>query len=197
MNQAALSGRIQAPVESATTPLVVNDIDIRPAQEADFESMWSIFSAHIAAGETYTFTAATSREAAHQYWLGAGVRSFVASSGGGPVLGMYRLVPNQAGRGHHVANASFMVNPAAQGAGIGYRLGEHCLDQARREGFLAMQFNHVVSTNSAAIRLWKKLGFAITGTLPKAFRHKRLGYVDAYVMYQLLQDPDHWPTADE
>ena len=40
-------------------------------------------------------------------------------------------------------------------------------------------------------------GFSIVGTLPKAFRHKRLGYVDAYVMYQLLQDPDHWPTADE
>jgi hypothetical protein len=45
--------------------------------------------------------------------------------------------------------------------------------------------------------LWKKLGFSIVGTLPKAFRHKRLGYIDAYVMYQLLQDPDHWPTADD
>ena len=197
MNPFPASGKIQTPVESATLPIVVNDIEIRPAHEADFESMWSIFSAHIAAGETYTFSSATTREAAHQYWLGAGVHAFVATSSGGRVLGMYRLVPNQPGRGHHVANASFMVNPAAQGAGIGYRLGEHCLDQARRNGFLAMQFNYVVSTNTAAIRLWKNLGFAITGTLPKAFRHKRLGYVDAYVMYQLLQDPDHWPTADE
>lgn len=159
--------------------------------------MWAIFCAHIEAGETYVFSTATSREAGYHYWLGEGVGSFVAVSPGGRILGMYRLVPNQVGRGHHVANASFMVNPAAQGAGIGYRLGEHCLDQARRNGFLAMQFNYVVSTNTAAIRLWKKLGFAITGTLPKAFRHKRLGYVDAYVMYQLLQDPDHWPTADE
>jgi GNAT superfamily N-acetyltransferase len=181
----------------ANTPTAVIDIEIRPAHETDFESMWSIFSAHIAAGETYTFGAATTREAAQGYWLGAGVRTFVATSGGGRMMGMYRLVPNQVGRGQHVANASFMVNPAAQGAGVGYRLGEHCLDQARRAGFLAMQFNYVVSTNTAAIRLWKKLGFAITGTLPKAFRHKRLGYVDAYVMYQLLQDPDHWPTADE
>lgn len=197
MNTLPASGKIQTPAEPATLPIVVNDIEIRPAHEADFESMWSIFSAHVAAGETYTFSSVTSREAAHQYWLGQGVHTFVAASGGGRVLGMYRLVPNQPGRGHHVANASFMVNPAAQGAGIGYRLGEHCLDQARRNGFLAMQFNYVVSTNTAAIRLWKKLGFAITGTLPKAFRHKRLGYVDAYVMYQLLQDPDHWPTADE
>lgn len=175
----------------------MKDIEIRPALESDFDAIWGIFCAHVEAGETYTFTVATSREAAHGYWLGAGVRGFVAAGAGGRVLGMYRLVPNQPGRGHHVANASFMVSPAAQGAGIGRALGEHCLIEARRAGFLAMQFNYVVSTNTAAIRLWKKLGFSITGTLPKAFRHKRLGYVDAYVMYQLLQDPDHWPTADE
>ena len=32
----------------------------------------------------------------------------------------------------------------------------------------------------------QKLGFAIVGTLPKAFRHRELGYVDAYVMYRFL-----------
>jgi len=159
--------------------------------------MWSIFSAHVMAGETYTFTSATTADAAQNYWFGAGVSAYVATVGGARVLGMYRLVPNQAGRGQHVANASFMVSPAAQGAGIGYLLGQHCLNEARRQGYLAMQFNYVVSTNSAAVRLWKKLGFSIVGTLPKAFRHKQLGFVDAYVMYQLLQDPDHWPTADE
>jgi ribosomal protein S18 acetylase RimI-like enzyme len=175
----------------------VKDIQIRPAVEADFDAIWTIFFAHIVAGESYVFTSATSREAGQQYWLGQGVRSFIAVSGGGRVLGMYRLVPNQVGRGHHVANASFVVSPSAQGAGVGRLLGEHCLAEARAQGYLAMQFNHVVSTNGAAIGLWKKLGFSIVGTLPKAFRHKRLGYVDAYVMYQLLQDPDHWPTADE
>jgi hypothetical protein len=80
---------------------------------------------------------------------------------------------------------------------VGRLLGQDSLDEARRQGYLAMQFNYVVSTNSAAVMLWKKLGFSIVGTLPKAFRHKRLGYVDAYVMYQLLHDPDHWPTTDE
>ena len=175
----------------------MRDIEIRPAAEADFEAIWTIFCAHIAAGESYVFTTATSREAGHHYWLGQGVRSFVAVSAAGRVLGMYRLVPNQVGRGHHVANASYMVSPSAQGAGIGRLMGEHSLVEARSHGYLAIQFNHVVSTNAAAIGLWKKLGFSIVGTLPKAFRHKRLGYVDAYVMYQLLQDPDHWPTADE
>lgn len=175
----------------------MNDIQIRPATDADFESMWIIFSEHVAAGESYTFTPATSREAAYHYWLGPGVNTYVATMGGARVLGMYRLVPNQVGRGHHVANASFMVSTAAQGVGVGHLLGEHGIEEARRQGYLAMQFNYVVSTNTAAIKLWKKLGFSIVGTLPKAFRHKRFGYVDAYVMYQLLQDPDHWPTADE
>ncbi|WP_305820862.1 GNAT family N-acetyltransferase [Massilia brevitalea] len=174
----------------------MKDIQIRPATSADFDAMWTIFSAHTAAGETYPFAADTSREAAHAYWMGANVTARVAVLGA-RVLGMYRVVPNQLGRGHHVANASYMVSPTAQGVGVGRLLGQDSLDEARRQGYLAMQFNYVVSTNTAAVMLWKKLGFSIVGTLPKAFRHQRLGYVDAYVMYQLLQDPDHWPTTDE
>ena len=57
-------------------------------------------------------------------------------------------------------------------------------------GFLAMQFNLVVSTNERAVRLWKKLGFQIVGTLPKAFNHAQCGLVDAYVMYRFLDDID-------
>ena len=49
-----------------------------------------------------------------------------------------------------------------------------------------MQFNFVVSTNTAGVELWKKLGFQIVGTLPKAFRHAKLGHVDAYVMHRFL-----------
>ncbi len=49
-----------------------------------------------------------------------------------------------------------------------------------------MQFNFVVSTNYEAIKLWEKLGFEIVGTLPKAFNHMELGYVDAYIMYRFL-----------
>lgn len=174
----------------------MKDIQIRPATSADIDAMWTIFSAHVSAGETYPFELEATREAVQAYWFGHGATCRVAALGE-RVLGMYRVVPNQLGRGRHVANASYMVSPAAQGVGIGRLLGEHSLVEARSQGFLAMQFNYVVSTNSAAVMLWKKLGFSIVGTLPKAFRHKRLGHVDAYVMYQLLQDPDHWPTSDE
>ena len=121
-------------------------------------------------------------------WFGAGVTSYVADVGG-RIEGMYKLIPNQRDLGSHVANASFMVSPDARGNGIGAALGRHCLEEARRAGFKAMQFNFVVSTNTGAVELWKKLGFKIVGTLPGAFRHLTLGYVDAYVMYRVLDEP--------
>jgi ribosomal protein S18 acetylase RimI-like enzyme len=85
-----------------------------------------------------------------------------------------------------VANAAFMVAPDARGQGIGRAMGEHCLNEARRLGYRAMQFNFVVSTNTSAIHLWERLGFKIVGTLPGAFQHPQKGYVDVYVMYRSL-----------
>jgi ribosomal protein S18 acetylase RimI-like enzyme len=62
----------------------------------------------------------------------------------------------------------------------------HSLDHARERGFRAMQFNFVVSTNDRAVRLWQSFEFAVVGTLPKAFLHPTLGYVDVYIMYRDL-----------
>jgi len=174
--------------------VALKDIQIRPAVAADFEAMWMIFQELIASGDTYYFAADTSRDDCHAYWFGPGVRSYVAVLNNNErLVGMYKLIPNQRDRGAHVANASFMVSPAAQGIGIGKLLGRHCLDEARELGYLAMQFNYVVSSNVSAVLLWKKLGFSIIGTLPRAYRHQQLGFVDVYVMYQLLDDPNNWP----
>ncbi len=162
-------------------------MDIRRATEDDFEALWPIFRAVIATGDTYVFAPETSREEAFAYWLGPGVASYVAEEDG-RIVGMYKFVPNQRDLGSHVANASFMVDPAYGGRGAGKAMGLHCLREARRAGFLAMQFNFVVSTNEVAVALWQKLGFTIVGTLPRAFRHRELGYVDAYVMYRFLDD---------
>jgi L-amino acid N-acyltransferase YncA len=163
-------------------------VTIRPASAADFERLWAIFQAVVADEATYAFPADTPRETARDYWLGPGMETFVAEDAAGQVVGMYKLVANQPGLGAHVANASFMVDPAAAGRGIGRALGVDCLRRARAAGFAAMQFNFVVSTNTAAVELWRKLGFTIVGTLPKVFRHRRRGLVDAYVMHRFLDD---------
>jgi len=54
-------------------------------------------------------------------------------------------------------------------------------------GFDAMQFNSVVYTNEVAVKLWQRLGFHITGTIPKAYKHAQLGLVDSYIMYKWLR----------
>ncbi len=158
---------------------------IRPATHADEDAIWRIFQAVISTGDTYVFDPAMPREEALAYWFHAGGSTWVLEEQGS-ILGTYLLKPNQPALGSHVANAAFMVAPSARGAGVGRRMGEHCLAQARAAGYLAMQFNFVVSTNHAAVQLWKQLGFGIAGTLPGAFKHATLGYVDAYVMFQRL-----------
>jgi L-amino acid N-acyltransferase YncA len=158
---------------------------IRPTTAADAAAISRIFEAVVAAGDTYVFDAVTPAATAVNYFLGPGITSFVAEADG-RVVGIYKLIPNQVGRGSHVSNASFMVDPDARARGIGRAMGEHCLNEARRQGYKAMQFNFVVSTNEAAVALWKKLGFEIVGTLPKAFDHRALGKVDAYVMHRFL-----------
>ncbi len=147
--------------------------------------MWPVFQAVVAGGDSYVFAPDTSESDARGYWFGPGVASFVAESDG-RVAGMYKLVANQRDLGNHVANASFMVASVARAKGLGEVLGRHALDEARGRGFRAMQFNFVVSSNAAAVRLWQKLGFAIAGVLPGAFRHSRLGFVDVYVMFRSL-----------
>ena len=163
-------------------------MNIRAATAADADGIWRIFHAVVAKGDTYTFGADTPREHALAYFLGPAIASWVIEDAGGQVIGVYKLIPNHPGLGSHVANASFMVDPAAQGSGAGRAMGEHCLAQARQAGYEAMQFNFVVSTNTRAVALWQRLGFRIVATLPRVFRHATLGDVDAYVMHRSLDD---------
>jgi ribosomal protein S18 acetylase RimI-like enzyme len=80
-----------------------------------------------------------------------------------------------------------MVNPNFQGKGAGKILCEHSIKFAKEKGYLGIQFNIVISTNTIAVELWKKFGFEIIGTTPKGFRHKKLGLVDTYIMFKDLQ----------
>lgn len=168
-------------------------LNIRPATDSDRDTIWDIFHEVIAAGDTYPIDPEMSRDGALAYWFGNDTHTYVAEldrlkrssfQTDQRVVGTYILRPNQSGGGAHVANAAFMVPAVARGQGIGRAMGEHCLREARRLGFRAMQFNFVVSTNESALKLWQKLGMKIVATLPGAFRHPEKGYVDVYVMFQ-------------
>ena len=165
----------------------IRGLHIHEIGAAEFDAVWPIFGEVLAAGDTYTYPPALTLEQARAMWTAPPARCFVAEAEG-RVLGCYRLAPNQmaGSAGDHVANGSYMVAGAARGRGIGEALCRHSLDAARAAGYAAMQFNFVVSTNTAAVRLWQRCGFAVVGTLPGAFRHPRLGEVDGLVMYRTL-----------
>ena len=158
---------------------------IRPAQSGDHEAIWRILEPTIRAGETYTLPRDMARAEALAYWIGPGRETFVAIDDG-EVLGTYVLRANQAGGGAHVANCGYMTAGEATGRGIARRMCEHSLQHARDQGFRAMQFNFVVSTNDRAVRLWHGMGFETVGRLPSAFLHPRHGYTDALVMFRTL-----------
>ena len=160
---------------------------IRPATGEDHDIIWKIFQETIATGDTFVYDANTTREKAVAHWCGDDAVTFVAEKNG-KVIGSYLLRPNQAGLGAHVANAGYMVEQSARGLGVGRAMGQHSLEEARRRGYRAMQFNFVVSTNESAAHLWRELGFNIVGTLPGAFRHAQKGFVDVYVMFRSLED---------
>ena len=162
-------------------------LKIRTATQADRNAIWNIFHAVVATGDTYAFDPQMSRRDALAYWIRSDTRTYVATQNG-EVVGTYILRPNQPALGSHVANAAFMVAPSARRSGVGRGMSEHCLSEARRLAFRAMQFNFVVSTNRSALRLWQQLGFDIVGTLPHAFRHPEQGYVDVYVMFRSLEE---------
>jgi L-amino acid N-acyltransferase YncA len=159
--------------------------EIRRARSEDWPEIWEIFRAVVATGDTFAWPPETTEAEAFAYWMAPNHFTYVLTDDG-VVVGSYFFRTNQPGLGSHVANAGFMVSPDAGGRGIGRAMGEHCLAEARAAGYAAMQFNYVVSTNERAVALWKSLGFAIVGTLPKAFHHQQLGLVDAYVMYRFL-----------
>lgn len=159
---------------------------IRPATDADRDEIWNILQEVISAGDTYALDPNISRDDALAYWFAPGTRVFVAEQPRTGITGTYILRHNQSGRGSHVANAGFMVSATARGQGLGRAMAEHCLNEARQLGFRAMQFNYVISTNTAAIKLWQDLGFKVVGTLPDAFHHPARGYVDVYVMFRSL-----------
>jgi L-amino acid N-acyltransferase YncA len=160
-------------------------ITIRPATPSDRPSVLRIARGIVEEGTTYSFPPETTDQELIEYFLAPESPSFVAEREGA-IVGCYVLRANRSGRGSHVANASYAVDGGAQGTGVGYAMGRHSLDEARRRGFLAIQFNFVVATNERAVALWQRLGFETVGRLPRAFRHPTRGLVDALVMHRFL-----------
>lgn len=169
------------------------ELRLRTATADDWPAIWPIWHRVVSTGRTYTYDPGTREEVARALWMAPPPACVFVADRPGPypgapavTVGTALLKPAQPGLGDHVANAGFMVDPDAAGAGVGRALAEHVLDEARRRGYRAMQFNAVVETNEPAVALWRSLGFAVIGTVPRAFRHPVHGPVGLHVMHREL-----------
>jgi L-amino acid N-acyltransferase YncA len=156
-------------------------VTIRPATAADWPAIWPFFIATVQEGETYAYPPDLTPEQGRDLWLSD--QHVVVLEEDGRILGTAKMGPNRPAGGAHIGTASFMVSPEARGRGVGRRLGEYAVAWHRAEGFRGIQFNAVVETNTAAVRLWQQLGFTVVGTVPGAFRSPTHGYVGLHVMF--------------
>lgn len=165
-------------------------MEIRNATIDDWPAIWPFFHDIVTASETYAYDPAMTEEQSRSIWMSPSssplARTTVAVDADGTVLGSANMYPNRPGPGSHVASASFMVDAAARGKGVGRALCEDMIAWAGRQGFRSIQFNAVVETNAPAVKLWQDLGFEIIGTSPEAFNHPKHGYVGLHVMVRPL-----------
>jgi len=163
----------------------------RKARAVEGELVLGVDTAVVADGRSIAWPEDLSTEQAQQLWLpGPPERTVVAVDTDGRILGSALMGPNRPGRGSHIATATFVVDEAVRGRGVGRALGEHVLAWARAAGYIGIQFNAVVETNAAAVHLWTSLGMTVVGTVPHAFRHPDHGLVALHVMFQQLNNPD-------
>lgn len=160
-------------------------LEIRKAVAADKPQVWEIIREVIAKGDSYTFAPDSPREKLMAFWFAEDKETYVALSEN-KIVGTFFIKPNQPGLGAHICNAGYMVSSEAKGKGIGRKMAEFSLEEARKLGYQAMQFNFVVKSNEIAVRLWLALGFEIIGEIPEAFQHKENGLTNALIMYRKL-----------
>jgi len=159
--------------------------EIRKASKRDEPQIWKIIKSIISSGDTYVFAPDSSEEKMLAFWCGADKKIYVALSEK-KLVGTFFLKANQPDLGSHIANAGYMVAPEARGKRIGRMMAEFSIEEAKRLGYTAMQFNFVVKSNEAAVKLWLDSGFKVIGEIPEAFRHAEKDLTNALIMYRKL-----------
>jgi len=163
---------------------VPTSLVVRDYEEGDWPSVWPLIEEVVRAGDTFPFPTDLGEQEAQAIWLenGPGGRVSVAVAGD-RVLGTAKMGRNRPGPGSHVATASYMVSAEARGRGVGRAIVVDSLRWARESGYAAMQFNAVVATNTAAVKLYEALGFAVVGTVPRAHELPSGERVDLHIMH--------------
>ena len=160
---------------------------IRPAEARDWPDIWRMLEPAMREGETLALPRDGDETVGKAYWSSSEKTNFLATDGD-VVLGSSYVRANQLGGGRHIANWRLHHRAGGARSRAAWRraLCAHSIDYCRQQGFAAIQFNFVVSSNEPAVHLWHSFGFDVLARLPKAFEHPRVGLVDALVMWKTL-----------
>lgn len=160
---------------------------LRPYQAADEKELWAIFKEVVDTGTQFPYEKSSKEEFQTQF-LGPSTQVHVCLSTQGEIVGGFYLKPNYSDRSGHIANAAYMIKSTHRGQGIGTLLIKASLHLAKKQGFLAMVYNRVLSQNKRALKLYERLSFSIIGIIPQAVRNPDNSFQDSLMLYRNLEN---------
>lgn len=161
------------------------NITVKQFEKSDAEAASAIWNEVVKEGVAFPQTEILDEKTGYDFFMSQSFTG-VAYDENGKAVGVYILHPNNVGRCGHICNASYAVKSDMRGQHIGEILVTHCIERAKELGFGILQFNAVVATNTAALRLYKRLGFTQLGTIPDGFLMRDGHYEDIIVHYYML-----------
>lgn len=161
-------------------------VEIRQYEQRDAETAAAVWNEVVEDGAAFPQTELLDVQSGHAFFSSQSFTGIAYDATNGEIVGLYILHPNNVGRCGHICNASYAVKGSLRGQHIGEKLVQHCMQQAKEMGFRILQFNAVVKSNTAALRLYQKLGFRQLGMIPGGFRRKDGAFEDIIPHYHLL-----------
>ena len=150
---------------------------IRKLTEDDIEALWNLRLRSLkdnpeAFGSTYEETIERGKETMRQRLLKPHAETFyVGAFEEESLVGIVGFFRESGTKGQHNGYIiSMYVAPEQRGHGIGKALVAEAIAQARTIAGLEQLLLAVVTTNTAARRLYRSLGFEVYGTQPRALK---------------------------
>lgn len=162
------------------------NIQVRAYRKEDIKAAIAIWNEVVEDGQAFPQKELLNEQSGNEFFMSQSYTGIAYDMENGEVVGLYILHPNNVGRCGHICNASYAVKSEKRGLHIGELLVKDCLDKAKALGFRILQFNAVVCSNTAALNLYKRLGFTQLGVIPQGFLNRNNEYEDIIPHYYML-----------
>ena len=165
---------------------------LRRAEEADAEAMveyletvWGETRYLMREPEDMTLTVNEEREILRNRAASDTGLMLLAEVNGGHAGTAFFETVGQRNRASHRCSVGVTLYKAFWHQGVGTALMREILTVAKAAGYEQAELE-AVSTNAPALGLYKKLGFAAVGTMPRALKYKDGSYADFTLMVKQL-----------